>query len=157
MKKHLPTGDIANELAGSSAFFRAPEPKNIDKPEPSQTPSPETQVPKSKETQTTYPSSPPPKTKTDPPHQLIDRPINQLINHPNTHLMQKPVGFYISPQLDDRLDAAVRYYKVRHGFRKVDRSVVLNALLESGENWTDQALDLLVSRVINILTRKLTG
>ena len=64
--------------------------------------------------------------------------------------MQKPVGFYISLQLDERLDAAVRYFKEKHGFPKVGRFVVLNALLESGEHWTEQTLDLLVSQVITM-------
>jgi hypothetical protein len=90
-------------------------------------------------------------------NQPIHQSIHQLINHPRNRLMQKPVGFYITSQLDERLDAAVRYYKEKHGFSKVDRSVVLNALLESGEHWTEQALDLLISRVITVLTRKLTG
>jgi hypothetical protein len=120
-------------------------------------PSPEVpQVIEPKPLQSTLPTSG--KTPLDSStNQSINPPINRLINQSNNSLMQKPVGFYISPHLDERLDTAVRYYKEKHGFRKVDRSVVLNALLESGENWTDQALDLLVSRVITILTRKLTG
>jgi hypothetical protein len=90
-------------------------------------------------------------------NQSINPSMNRFMNQPRNRPMQKPVGFYISPQLDERLDTAVRYYKERHGFPKVDRSVVLNALLESSEHWTAQALDLLTSRIITVLTRKLTG
>ena len=39
--------------------------------------------------------------------------------------------------------------------RKVDRSVIVNALLDNDELWTDQALDQLVERVVSQLTSRL--
>jgi len=58
-------------------------------------------------------------------------------------------------RLDKRLDTAVRYLQETHGLKKVDRSILVNAMLDSDEHWTDEALDLLVERVVQLLTNKM--
>ncbi len=69
--------------------------------------------------------------------------------------MDKPRGFYITERLNQRIDEAVHYFQEKHGLKKVDRSIVVTALLENEANWTDEALDLLVDRVISQLTKRL--
>lgn len=71
--------------------------------------------------------------------------------------MDKPRGFYITERLNQRIDEAVRYFQVKHGIKKVDRSIVVTALLDNAAYWTEEALDLLVDRVINQLTHRLTN
>jgi len=44
-----------------------------------------------------------------------------------------------------------------HGIRKVDRSTIVNALLDNEANWTEENLELLVSRVLSLLTSRLTS
>jgi len=72
-------------------------------------------------------------------------------------VVDRPKAFYITKRLDRRLDEAVRYYQEKHAIRKVDRSTVVNALLDTDTNWTEEALDLLVDRVLSQLTSRLTG
>jgi hypothetical protein len=72
-------------------------------------------------------------------------------------VVARPKAFYITERLDQKLDQAVRYFQDRHGIKKVDRSAIVNALLDNEANWTDQALDRLVSRVIGQLASRLTG
>ena len=43
----------------------------------------------------------------------------------------------------------------RHGIKKVDRSLILNAMLDTDEKWTDEALDKLVDPLLSILTSRL--
>jgi hypothetical protein len=69
--------------------------------------------------------------------------------------MDKPTGFYISEGLDNRLDQAVQYFQKNHGLKKVDRSLILNALLENNTFWTNESLDQLINKLINLLTHKL--
>ena len=57
--------------------------------------------------------------------------------------------------LDEKLDQAVMYLQKKYGIKKVDRSVIVNALLDKDELWTDQALDQLVERVVSQLTSRL--
>jgi hypothetical protein len=57
--------------------------------------------------------------------------------------------------LDKRLDEAVRYFQEVHGIRKVDRSILVNAMLDTDAQCTDEALDGLVERVLRLLTKKL--
>jgi len=45
-------------------------------------------------------------------------------------ILRKPRGFYISERLDRRLDEAVSYLREQHGMRRVDRSVLVTALLD---------------------------
>jgi hypothetical protein len=83
--------------------------------------------------------------------QLISRPINQ----PFTKIVDRPKGFYITEALDEKLDKAVTYLQKKHGIKKVDRSIIVNALLDNETLWTDEALDQLVERVVSQLTNRL--
>jgi hypothetical protein len=71
--------------------------------------------------------------------------------------MEKPRGFYITEGLNQRLNDAVRYFQEVHGIRKVDRSIVVSAMLEEEANWNETALDQLVERVRSQLTNRVTG
>ena len=62
-------------------------------------------------------------------------------------ILERPRGFYISRRLDRQLDRAVMYLKEQHGLQKVDRSVLVTALLDRDELWTETALDQLVEQV----------
>lgn len=73
----------------------------------------------------------------------------------SNRIVDRPKAFYITERLDRRLDEAVRYFHERHGIKKIDRSVLLNALLDYDEQWSDEALDRLVDRLIDQLTRRL--
>ena len=98
--------------------------------------------------------------------QSIDQSTNQSINRlteqsmipmPSTsgnRVMDKPRGFYITERLNQRIDEAVRYFQEKHGIKKVDRSIVVTALLDNEAYWTEEALDLLVDRIINQLTHR---
>ncbi len=86
----------------------------------------------------------------------INPSVNQPINRPIDRIIDRPKGFYITEQLDRRLDDAVRYIREHHGIRKVDRSALLNAMLADEDTWTHQSLDLLVGRIVHQLTNRLT-
>ncbi|SRR6266702_1054446 len=98
-----------------------------------------------------------------PLNQPTDQPTSRPAHQPteqSTHLsedrtVERPKSFYITLRLDKRLDEAVRYFQEVHGIKKVDRSILLNALLDTETHWTDEALDLLVTRIIHLLTKKL--
>jgi hypothetical protein len=83
--------------------------------------------------------------------QLISQPISRLV----TKIVDRPKAFYITEGLDEKLDQAVTYLQKKHGIKKVDRSVVVNALLDNDTLWTDDALDQLVERVVSQLTSRL--
>jgi hypothetical protein len=90
--------------------------------------------------------------------QSTSQSTKQSINHsPFNDIVDRPKAFYITVRLDKRLDDAVRYFQDTHGIKKVDRSTVVNAMLDFDENWTDKSLDALVSRLISQLTSRLTG
>jgi hypothetical protein len=72
-------------------------------------------------------------------------------------IVSRPKAFYITERLNSRLDDAVEYFQDKHGIKKVDRSIIVNALLDNEENWSEETLDLLVSRVISLLTSRLTS
>ena len=55
----------------------------------------------------------------------------------------------------EKLDQAVTYLHKKHGIKKVDRSVIVNALLDNDALWTDEALDQLVESVVSQLTSRL--
>jgi hypothetical protein len=103
----------------------------------------------------------PDKSTTQSIDQSIDRLTDRLtsrLTHPvSSKVMDKPRGFYITEQLNKRIDEAVRYYQEAHNLKKVDRSIVVTALLENESNWTEEALDLLLDRVISQLTNRLTN
>jgi hypothetical protein len=81
--------------------------------------------------------------------------ISQPMNQPFTKIVDRPKAFYITEALDEKLDKAVTYLQKKHGIKKVDRSVIVNALLDNDTLWTDEALDQLVERVVSQLTSRL--
>jgi hypothetical protein len=87
--------------------------------------------------------------------QSTNQSINQPTNRPFTKIVDRPKAFYITEGLDENLDKAVNYLQKKHGIKKVDRSVVVNALLDNDTLWTDEALDQLVERVVSQLTNRL--
>ena len=113
--------------------------------------------------------SSPMQTQQKPSTQSIEQSINQSINRltdPSTSqlaatksnkVMDKPRGFYITERLNQQIDEAVRYFQDKHNIKKVDRSIVVTALLENEANWTEEALELLLDKVINQLTNRLTN
>jgi hypothetical protein len=98
--------------------------------------------------------------------QSVDQSINQSTSQSTSQstnkfssndIVDRPKAFYITVRLDKRLDDAVRYFQDVHGIKKADRSTVVNAMLDTDENWTEKSLDGLVSRLISQLTSRLTG
>ena len=102
--------------------------------------------------------------------QSVDQSINQSTSQSTSQstkqsinkfssndIVDRPKAFYITVRLDKRLDDAVRYFQDMHGIKKADRSTVVNAMLDTDENWTENSLDGLVSRLISQLTSRLAG
>jgi hypothetical protein len=93
--------------------------------------------------------------------QLTSHTTNQSISQPayasRSKIVDKPKAFYITEQLNKRLDDAVRYFQEKHGIKKVDRSTLVNVLLDNDANWSEEALDLVLDRVISQLTSRLTN
>ena len=87
--------------------------------------------------------------------QSTNQSIGQPTKRPFTRIVDRPKAFYITEGLDENLDKAVNYLQKKHGIKKVDRSVVVNALLDTDTLWTDEALDQLVERVVSQLTNRL--
>jgi hypothetical protein len=79
----------------------------------------------------------------------------QLSANSDERTVGRPKSFYVTVRLDKRLDEAVRYFQEVHGIRKVDRSIIVNAMLDTDAQWTEEALDRLVERVMRLLTKKL--
>jgi hypothetical protein len=94
-------------------------------------------------------------------HQSTRRSINPLMSYSSgsagNRVMDKPRGFYITEQLNQRIDEAVRYYQEKHHLKKVDRSIVVTTLLDNEANWTEETLDLLLDKIIRHLTNRLTN
>jgi hypothetical protein len=97
------------------------------------------------------PSQPTPQSTGQSTGQFMSQPISQ----PFTKIVDRPKAFYITEGLDEKLDKAVTYLQKKHGIKKVDRSVIVNALLDNDTLWTDEALDQLVERVVSQLTNRL--
>jgi hypothetical protein len=97
--------------------------------------------------------------KAKSPSQSTSQSTNQSIDQPTkrpfTKIVDRPKAFYITESLDENLDKAVNYLQKKHGIKKVDRSVVVNALLDNDALWSDEALDQLVERVVSQLTNRL--
>jgi hypothetical protein len=87
--------------------------------------------------------------------QSTNQSIDQPTNRPFTKIVDRPKAFYITEGLDENLDKAVHYLQKKHGIKKVDRSVIVNALLDNDTLWTDEALDQLVEKVVSQLTNRL--
>lgn len=166
MTKKLNVDTITNELEGS-VFF--PDRHNGEISPPADPPIPplqETEMPQAEPA----PSSPNTarqrskrtersanQSANQPINRLTQQSIVELTDHLPRAPMGKPKGFYISEQLDTRLDHAVRYFQSVHGIKKVDRSILINAMLIDDAYWTQESLDQLTDRLIDQLTRRLTG
>jgi hypothetical protein len=87
--------------------------------------------------------------------QFTKKSIKQSIEPNDNDIVSKPKGFYITYRLNKRLDQAVKYLQEKRGLKKADRSLVINALLDTDEKWTNEALDTLVDPIISILTSRL--
>jgi len=96
-----------------------------------------------------------PKLPSQSTRQSTNQSIDQPTNRPFAKIVDRPKAFYITEGLDENLDKAVNYLQKKHGIKKVDRSVIVNALLDNDALWTDQALDQLVERVVSQLTSRL--
>jgi hypothetical protein len=87
--------------------------------------------------------------------QSVNQPADRRADKTDVQIVDRPKSFYITNRLDQRLNSAVQYLQERHGIKKVDRSVLLNAKLDTDEQWTHEALDQLVSPILSILTSRL--
>jgi hypothetical protein len=129
-----------------------------DEPQPGRVPSP---AGRSAATRNAYEFGPPaalPNAQASSPIvQSTDRSTDQSTGFSASRIVARPKAFYITERLDARLDEAVRYLQTRHGIRKVDRSTIVNAMLDQEANWNQEALDALVDRVLGQLTSRLTG
>ena len=92
----------------------------------------------------------------------IDQSINRLIDRPIDSLNQidslgpvigKPRGFYLTQKVDRWLDGAVLYLKEK-GLHKVDRSVLVNALLHDPGLYTQENLDKMRSTLLTHITNR---
>jgi hypothetical protein len=87
--------------------------------------------------------------------QSTNQLMSQSTSRPISRVVDRPKAFYITEGVDEKLDQAVTYLQKKHGIKKVDRSVIVNALLDNDTLWTDEALDQLVERVVSQLTSRL--
>jgi hypothetical protein len=84
----------------------------------------------------------------------IDRSIGWLVDIETLGpVVERPRAFYITEQVDRWLDEAVRYLK-RKGLHKVDRSVLVNAILHNPALFSPGALDAMRARLLAHLTNK---
>jgi hypothetical protein len=143
------SGGMFSKLINPNTAKPADPPSLESKPEAPSTPLPaksKVSKPKSKSAhQSTSQST----------NQLTSQLINQPASRPLSQIVDRPKAFYITEGLDEKLDQAVTYLQKKHGIKKVDRSVIVNALLDNDTLWTDEALDQLVERVVSQLTSRL--
>jgi hypothetical protein len=95
------------------------------------------------------------KQTTQSTSQSTDQSMSQPTSRPFSKIVDRPKAFYITEDLDEKLDKAVNYLQKKHGIKKVDRSVIVSALLDNDTLWTDEALDQLIDRVVSQLTSRL--
>ena len=89
-----------------------------------------------------------------PINQPIDQPINPLIDVDELGpVVEKPKAFYITQKVDRWLDDAVRYCQEK-GLYKVDRSILVNALLHKPELFKPTSLDGIRNQLLAHLTNK---
>lgn len=155
MSKKLNADQITNDLEGSAFFQSAKHPRSSTSAEPAQA----------------IDTEPKPSTKRQSQqvaNQSADQSVDQSTSQSteaatsasvsrSNKIVDRPKAFYITERLDRRLDEAVRYFQHTHGLRKVDRSTLINALLDDDSLWTDNSLDHLVDQLISQLTSRLTG
>ena len=125
---------------------------NLEKKKQEQASPVQTQDPVSSQS----PNQQTPQSTTQSARQSVSQSTDQQASRlTETKTVDRPKSFYITLRLDRRLDEAVRYFQEAHGIKKVDRSILVNAMLDNDVNWTDEALDFLVERILQLLTNKL--
>lgn len=94
--------------------------------------------------------------------QPTNRSINRSIDQPTNRVtdvdelgpvVEKPKAFYITQRVDRWLDESVRYLQEK-GLYKVDRSILVNALLHRPELFNPDSLDGLRGQLLAHLTNK---
>lgn len=146
----------------------------FDVPGPKKSPSPPRAAGKRKQTKSeTRAKAQPPATlspvdqSTDQPtsrpsdrltDQLTDQPTDQSTDESTNvdalgAVVARPRSFYITQKLDRWLDEAVTYLKGK-GLHKVDRSVLINALLHDPSLFEPGTLDRMRPNLLNHLTNK---
>ena len=147
------SGGMFSKLINPNTAKPAEPQKPESTPEASRTPLPAKS--KGNPRKSTVKSKPAQQSTSQSTNQSASQLITQSISRPPTQLVDRPKAFYITEGLDEKLDQAVMYLQKKHGIKKVDRSVIVNALLDNNELWTDEALDQLVERVVSQLTSRL--
>lgn len=90
-----------------------------------------------------------------PTERPAEQPTVMPTDQPSGRIVNRPKSFYITKRLDRRIDDAVHYFK-RKNINRVDRSTVLNAILDRDEHFTEASLSQLVDRVVSQLASRLT-
>jgi len=86
--------------------------------------------------------------------QLTNRSIDQPIDLDSLGpVVDRPRAFYITRKVNQWLDKGVRYLRSK-GIHKVDRSVLVNAILHTPEHYQSKSLDNLRKIVLIHLTNK---
>src|SRR2546423_14516168 len=67
---------------------------------------------------------------TQDPHRSSGQPASSSYSK----IVDRPKAFYITERLDTYLDHAVRYFQEKHGIKKVDRSTIVNVILDNDAN-----------------------
>src|SRR5215210_5065541 len=80
-------------------------------------------------------------TANQPTKSRSDQPSSRSTRNSSSRVMERPKAFYITERLDRKLDEAVRRFQDIHGIKKVDRSVVVTAMLDNEELWSTKSLD----------------
>ncbi len=170
MTKHLDEAAMQNELS-TSAFFQSFAPKpSAEPPVPGAKPSVATPPSNSQSTNQSIDRSVDQSTREvenqssgGPVDRSTQRPAGRVVNplahrmnrHVTNRVVDRPKAFYITERLNEHIDDAVRYFQQQHGIRKMDRSAVINVLLDNEANWTEEALDLVLDRVLSELASRL--
>ena len=119
---------------------------------------------KAREAREKIPSKQKPVNK--PVRLLVDQSVNQPTSQSTSQstdtlldidsigpVVGRPCAFYITQRVDEWLDEAVRYLKEK-GLHKVDRSVILNAILHDPELYNHTSLNGLRNRILLHLTNR---
>ena len=91
-------------------------------------------------------------------NQSTGKSTNRSIDQPSDldslgPVVDRPRAFYITQKIDNWLDDGVRYLKSK-GIHKVDRSVLVNAILHDPDHYQSKSLDNLRKRILIHLTNK---
>lgn len=98
------------------------------------------------------------KSTDQPTEQSTNRPVNRLTDQSIDvetlgSIVERPRAFYITLKVDRWLDEGVRHLR-KKGLHKMDRSVLLNALLHDENLFKPKALDQMRKRFLAHLTNR---